>query len=103
MASEIDITKRKNKQKLLAELKVFLSSPLHTLFVETTQDQLTEVDSIILDPATITFGPIMELKGQKLVLTSNLTLFEDAAQTLEDRIQEMLDLENQTEPNEKLE
>lgn len=99
----VDIAKRHKLEETLSSIKGFFGTRIHQLFVAQTKEQLDEVSDILLDPATRSFADLMELKGQRLVLLSNLTLFEDAAQTLEDRIQKLLDLENQTEHNENQE
>lgn len=96
---EVNVVKRKELQSTLVKVNDFLGSYIHKLFVDTTQIQLDEVTEILLDSETRDHAYIMELKGQRFVLSSNLSLFEDAAQTLEKRIEAFLNSENQTEPS----
>jgi len=102
----MSVENRKRLEALVAELKVFIlpESKIHKIFVENTKRDLAFVEERLLDDViekssdafTFTY-----LKGQRLVLKANVTLFEDTVATLESRIQAMLDEENQTQRNQE--
>jgi len=98
----MSVENRKRLEALVLELKSFISSKVHLIFVENTKRDLDFIEERILDDEienetnAFTFAT---LKGQRRVLKSNVTIFEDTVATLESRIQAMLDEENQTQRN----
>lgn len=96
-SSQLD--QRKRLEVIRDSLKVFLTSDLHTQFVNDTKQTLSQVEERLLDDPIDTINDafrVAELKGQRTVLRSNIILFEDTLSTLEARIESMLDDENET-------
>lgn len=94
-------------QELLANIEAFIGQPAHVTYVGGTKRQLADVEENLLeiDPLDAQLATkFAYLQGQRLVLTGNVTLFEDTVDNLKARIEAILDEENQipldNEPNE---
>lgn len=88
---------KKRLEELVEAISGFINSPVHTIYMGATKRQHEEVESNILelDPLSPELArQFAYLHGQRLVLSSNLTLFEDAVSNLKARIQDILDAEN---------
>lgn len=89
-----------NKKRLIDlrdAIQAFLNTPVHVAFVGSTKRDLAAISENILDHDYLSpdlAQQIAYLQGQRKVLESNLTLFEDTVDNLEDRIQAILDEEN---------
>lgn len=85
--------KLKKLQAKRDAVMAFVGSPVHTLFVKSTQAQIDlEANSILEDPVD-SLGLIinfLELKAQRRLLQSNLSYFEDAVSTLNGEIEELI-------------
>ena len=88
MTPEIERT-----QKLRDEVRAFIGSPLHKMFLTSTENDLSFVNEQLLDSPVEDLKAaflLAELKGKRQVLLSNVTLFEDAVATLDNRIEELI-------------
>ncbi len=91
---------KKRRAGHLVDLKQFIGSSVHQLFIRGTQNTIKEIEENILNQPVFDLlkdGPaLIELKAQRAVLISELNFFEEAATTLENEIEAELDGENET-------
>jgi Mg2+ and Co2+ transporter CorA len=90
-----------NLQTLHKEVIAFKSSKVYALFMESTQTDLSVIEERILDDELTgdkDLYNLLNLRGQRMVLKSNLSLFEDAIGTLANRIEQMILDEEQPTP-----
>ena len=95
----MSIEGRKKLESLRDEIKAFVGTKVHAIFVSNTERDIVAVEERLLDDDVEKAEDIytfVGLKGQRKVLKANITLFEDAVANLDNRIQELLDEENQT-------
>lgn len=100
----MSVESRKKLETLRDEIKGFLSSSIHVTYVGGTRRTEEMLVERILDDEVESIPQMIQLltrKAELKLVRTNLTLFEDAVSTLESRIQEMLDTENETTHNQQ--
>lgn len=83
----------KDLQVLRKELSGFTKSKVHALFLKETSADLEAVEQRILEDDITSVEDLftlLDVRGQRRVLRSNLSLFEDAVATLDNRIEQMI-------------
>lgn len=88
---------KKRLEELVESISSFINSPIHVIYLGSTKRDLEAINESILENPILSEKDTFELanlKGQRQVLISNLTLFEDAVSNLKARIQAILDEEN---------
>lgn len=86
------IEERQRLEKVLEGWKAFIASPIHAEYVAATRKDLAAVDLRILEDDICKVEDLfnlLDLRGQRRVLSSNLSAFEDTVATLEAQIQQM--------------
>src|SRR5205814_9380247 len=99
MTEDIDlVSERQAKQRHLASLEVFLGSDAYVGYVAARTEDITNLESAILltepvDRVTEIEG--FKLRGELRCQQEMLEVFSDARNTLKQRIDEMVERENQ--------
>lgn len=99
MSEDVSIESRKRLQVLLADIKAFQKTSVHTFFVGQARRSLDAINERILDDEPTSVNDIIELlnrRGERRNILADITFFEDSVTNLEGRIEELLDIENQT-------
>lgn len=104
MSEEPSIESRKRLQALLESLKTFQGTVVHTFYVGQCRRDLDSINERILEDDLVTDADIYELfkrRGMRFKAFEAITFFEDAVATLEGRVEELLNQENQTLQNQQ--
>lgn len=93
---EWSVEDRQRAEKHLASLEDFMASPAYSGYVAAKQHEINTLQGQILD-SQVTDIPgvllLLNLKGQLDTNREALTTFEDARNTLKDRVRQMLERE----------
>lgn len=102
--SEISLESRKRLQGLVLLLKEFIGTPIHVFYKGQNQRDLDAINERLLDDDLTSVADLFELanrRGKREKVIEDISFFEDAVATLEGRIEEMLNLENETLQNQQ--